>query len=351
MSRIVAYRAVMLAGALVAAWLLFWQLTALLLAVILTVIVALPLTAATDRLHAWHIPRPVAATGTMALVVALIVGFTYLVGPTLAAQVKAFVSELPALVDRVRAQLGLATGSTAGFELQAFIEQYFADPGRLLGRVGSVVTTVVAIVGGVLLVIFAAVYAAINPQPLVDGALRIVPPHRRGHARVVMCRVRVSWLGWLKGTAVDMVLTGVLTYVALSVLGLRHALVFSLLTAVLEVVPYLGPILAALAPVLYALTQSIELAALTLVVFTAIQQIEGHVIIPLVMAKTVELHPAVIALGVVIMGQLFGLMGILLAVPLLAAMVILVEEFWVLPHEKASERRQSRPAVPVGDTS
>ncbi len=179
-----------------------------------------------------------------------------------------------------------------------------------------------------------ALYAAINPRPLVAGAIRLVRPERRNHAVRILDRIRTSWLGWLKGTAIDMVLTGGLSFAALSLLGIRHALVFALLTALLEVVPYFGPILAAIPPVLYALTQSVELALLTLAVYTVIQQVEGNVIVPLVMAQTVRLHPALLAIGVVVIGQLFGLMGVLLAVPILTAGVVLVQELWVLPRER-----------------
>jgi len=332
------YRAVLLAGALLAAWSLFWQLTVLVLATLLTVIVALPLTAATDRLERLRVPRPVGAIGTVLLALAAVVGLAVLVAPTVVTQVDRAVDEIPAVVDRLQKRLGLDTpGRDAGFEVQGMIQSYLDDPSRLAGRVRDVLSTTVAFAGGIVLVILTAVYAAINPRPLVTGLVRLVPPAGRDHAEHILDRLRTSWLGWLKGTAVDMLLTGLLTYGALSLLGLEHALVFALLTALLEVVPYFGPVLAAIPPTLYALTQSVELAVLTLAVFTLIQQIEGNVIVPLVMAQAVRLHPALLALGVVVVGQLFGLMGVLLAVPILTALVVLVQELWVRPREAAAD--------------
>lgn len=100
----------------------------------------------------------------------------------------------------------------------------------------------------------------------------------------ILRRLRRDWLGWLKGVAVDSVLTGALTYGART----RPWLVFAVLTGLLEVVPYFGPILAAVLP---TLTQSVELALLTLALFTVIQQVEGNVIVPLVMSQAVRLHP------------------------------------------------------------
>ncbi len=75
-----------------------------------------------------------------------------------------------------------------------------------------------------------------------------------------------------------------------------------------------------------------------LIVYTLVQQFEGNVTIPLVMSRTVKLHPAVIALGVVVVGQLFGFVGLIVAVPILSMIMILVEELWVKPMEKAERR-------------
>jgi predicted PurR-regulated permease PerM len=105
------------------------------------------------------------------------------------------------------------------------------------------------------------------------------------------------------------------------------------------VVPYFGAILGAIPPVLFALTDSPGKALAALAVYIAVQQIEGNLIIPLVMARTTRLHPAVIAIGVVVVGQLFGVVGLFVAVPIVSGIVILTEEFWVREVEAAHEER------------
>ena len=94
-------------------------------------------------------------------------------------------------------------------------------------------------------------------------------------------------------------------------------------------VPYFGPIAASMPPILFALADSPEKALLVAIVFIVVQQIEGNITIPLVMSQTVRLHPAVIAVGVVIVGQLLGFIGLFVAVPLHVAVRDLVEEIWV----------------------
>ncbi len=155
-------------------------------------------------------------------------------------------------------------------------------------------------------------------------------------------RLRSAWIGWMQGVAVDMVVTGVLLYVGLTIVGLDFAIFFAVLSALLVVVPYFGAIAGAIPPTLFALTDSPGKAVIVLVVYVAVQQIESNVTIPLVMAQTVRLHPAVIAIGVVIVGQLFGFIGLFVAVPILSLIVIGTDEFWVKPLEEAEAARVAR---------
>ena len=108
------------------------------------------------------------------------------------------------------------------------------------------------------------------------------------------------------------------------------------------VVPYFGAIVGAIPPVLFALTDSPGKALAVLIVYVLVQQIESNLIIPLVMSRTTRLHPALIAIGVVVVGSLFGVVGLFVAVPIISAVVILTEENWVREIEAAHEQRAHR---------
>jgi predicted PurR-regulated permease PerM len=162
-----------------------------------------------------------------------------------------------------------------------------------------------------------------------------------------MSRLRTAWVGWMQGVAVDMFVSGLLLYIGLSIIGLEFAIFFAVLTALLSVVPYFGAIISGIPPVLFALTDSPGKALLVMVVYVLVQQFEGNVTIPLVMSRTVKLHPAVIAFGVVVVGQLFGFIGLIVAVPILSLLVVLVEEVWIKPMERADlERRREEIDLP-----
>jgi predicted PurR-regulated permease PerM len=132
------------------------------------------------------------------------------------------------------------------------------------------------------------------------------------------------------GLGISMLLIGALLYVTLHfVVGLPFALVFSVLSALAETVPYIGALASGVPPVAFALTISPGTAVEVLAIYVAVHQVEANVIGPLVMSRAVHLHPAVIAFGVVAVGEVFGFLGLLVAVPILSLTTVLIDELWV----------------------
>jgi predicted PurR-regulated permease PerM len=348
-SRTVLYKAILLAAGLAVLGLLFRQLVTLMLAVLMTVIIAIPLSAGADRLerHGW--PRPLgvlagmlAGLGALAIILALVI-------PPFVDETEQFVDDVPGIVNDLRDRIHDVTGATTediGDQVQEFLQGYVDEPERLIGPITEIGLSVVGVLGAFILMLVTAFYMASNPQPLVDGMVSLVPPARRDRARVVIARMRSAWIGWMQGVAADMAISGTLLYIGLTIIGLDFALVFAVLSALLVVVPYFGAIVGGIAPVLFALTDGPGTALLVLAVYVAVQQIEGNLIIPLIMSRTVRLHPAVIAVGVVLVGQVFGFVGLFVAVPLISALVILADELWVKPTEADHERRR-RPDIEV----
>ncbi|HET8820603.1 MAG TPA: AI-2E family transporter [Thermoleophilaceae bacterium] len=339
-----AYRTVLLAAGLLLFGLLFRQLVTLLLAILTVVILAIPLAAAARKLERFGVPRPVGALVTLLGGLAALGLLIYLLIPPFVDQTNEFVEDVPAIVkdlEKVYADItGQSTGEV-GDKVQRFFERYTDDPDRLIGPLTSIGLNVAGILGALVLILITAYYIAIRPDPLVNGLVRLAPPPRREHLRHVLGRIRQSWIGWMEGVAIDMLVTGVMLYVALTIVGLDFAIFFAVLSALLVVVPYFGAIAGAIPPTLFALTDSPGKALLVLGAYILVQQLESNVTIPVIMAQRVRLHPAVIAIGVVVVGQLFGFVGLFVAVPILSLIIIAVEEFWVKPIEEghAVDRR------------
>ena len=346
----VVYRAVLLAAGLLLFGLLFRQLVTLLLAILVTIVFAIPLAAAATRFERRGLPRPIGALIALLGGLAVLALLITLLIPPFIDQTDEFVDAVPGIVDDLEGTYADITGEDAsdvGDRVQEFVEKWTDDPERLIGPITSIGVNVAGVLGALVLILITAYYMAIRPEPLVEGMVSLFPPSRRDHARHVLDRVRRSWIGWMEGVIVDMVATFVLTFIGLTLIGLDFAIFFAVLSALLVVVPYFGSIAGAIPPVLFALTDSPGKALLALAVYVLVQQIESNVTIPIVMSHRTRLHPAMIAIGVLVVGQLFGFVGLFVAVPILSLIVIATEEFWVKEIEEIDrDRRLSRIELP-----
>jgi predicted PurR-regulated permease PerM len=342
----------LLAAGLLVLGLLFRQLVTLLLAALITVIIAIALAEVGSRLERRGIPRPLGVLAGLLGGLLVIAGVLALIIPPFIDETNQFADDVPRIADDLRDQLEDTTGAEPGEvadRVEEFVQDYTDDPSRLIGPITSIGVSVAGIVGALLLMLITAYYMALRPEPLLDGLVRIVPPTGRPIAQRVISRLRSAWIGWMQGVLVDMLVSGLLLYIGLSIIGLEFAIFFAVLTALLSVVPYFGAIASGIPPVLFALTDSPGKALLVMGVYVLVQQFEGNVTIPLVMSRTVKLHPAVIAFGVVVVGQLFGFVGLIVAVPILSLIVVLVEEVWINPMEEGSLQLDQRDDHPGED--
>ena len=331
------YRAVLLAFVLVVAALVFKALITLIMGVLIVVIIAVPLSAFATRLKRFGIPRGVGATLALLIGLALFGGFLALIVPVFSHEINQFVNKLPSIVDGLRHRVAGLTGtspSKVGKQIQDYINSYTHHPTKLLGPAETIGASVVGAILALIVALLTALYTAINPDPLSGGLIRLCPPQRRMKAEVVMGRLRTAYIGWMKGMVIGMLVLGGLTYVGLRLVGLPFAAFFAVFTAVAMIIPYFGALASSIVPILYALTFSTEKAILVAVVYILAHQLESNVIQPQVVARNVELHPALVAIGVVAVEQLFGFVGLIVAVPILVTIKILIEELWVVPVEE-----------------
>ncbi len=330
------YGAILLGAVLVVAGLVAQQLASLILVTMLTIIASLPLSVSADRLAPLGIPRPLGALIGLVAGIAVVAGGLALLLPPLIDQAQRLITDAPHLLRIAEVKLSTVTGDRPGHvaaQLQRDLTTFVRNPSQLLGPITTIGASVASIVGGVVIGIITAYYIAAQSEPLTNALLSLFSPGTRPRAEATLGRIRAAWLGWLRGLAVSMVLIGVMLYVALGlVVGLPFALVFAVLSACAEVVPYLGALVSGIPPVAFALTISPTRALVVLIVYILVHQIEANIIGPLVMARAVRLHPAVIAVGVVAVGEVFGLLGLIIAVPILSLIAILVDVLWIAPR-------------------
>ena len=192
-----------------------------------------------------------------------------------------------------------------------------------LGRIASSVSIAVT---GFVVVCVPSVFLAIDPQLYVAGLMRLVAPPRRARVREVLEAVASARRWWLVGRFSAMAAVPVLTFGGLFALGVPLAVVLAVIAGVLTFVPYLGPLLAA---VLIGFAESSELALWVAGLALTVQLLENNLLTPLVQQRAVSLPPAVLIVAQLLLGALFGLLGLLLATPVAVAAIVLCQAFYV----------------------
>jgi predicted PurR-regulated permease PerM len=336
---------VLLAAALGIAYLAFHELVTLVITLVVTLIIAIPLAMMADLFERRRLPRALGAL--LALVVGLgaVAAVLALVIPAFVEQGQRFIDAIPGTFDTVRLQISDATGAEeneVGRRIQEYIQGYADEPIRLVGPAAQVGLGVAGLLGTLVVVLLTAFYMALKPRPLVDGLLSLFPQRRHADVERVLREVRKAWMGWLRGVGIDMLVTGTLLYIGLMLVGLEFALVFAVLGALFVLIPYFGAVAGGIPPVLFALADSPGTAAIVFGLYVLVQLIEGNVIIPVVMSRQVSLHPAVIIIGVVVVGRVIGVVGLLVGVPLISATLILVRAIYVEPLAREDDRRHSQ---------
>lgn len=209
-----------------------------------------------------------------------------------------------------------------------------------LGKAGEVaVPALLGLVSGataIILVIVLGAFLVAAPESYRDGLRRLVP---RGRERVFDEAFRRTGGGlrrWVGGILVSMTIMGTLCAIGLEIAGVNDWLLLGLLTFAGTFVPYVGAIASAIPGLLVALSQSPHRALLALLVYLGVHLVEGYLVAPLVMRRAVEVRPALLLVGQGTMAAIFGLLGAVVATPMLVCAQVLVEYFWV-------ERAQGKP--------
>lgn len=209
------------------------------------------------------------------------------------------------------------------------LAQLISDPGRLFGHVHQAVTGAYAVVINTIVIVCLGMFFAANPGGYRDGVLSLFPVASRGRIGNVMNEMGRTLRGWLLGQIVrNSILAATLGF-ALHLLGLPGASLLGLQAGVANFIPYLGPLIAAGPVALVAMPLGASTLVWTLVVYFAIQTLEGFVVAPLIQREAVNVPPAWTLLAIVIFGAMFGAMGIALAAPLLAVGRIAVLRLYV----------------------
>ncbi len=257
--------------------------------------------------------------------------FIYMVFPLFFDEFKNISTTYPALQKQILSSIEQIAPLPVASDIKISVQGLLAIPADYLSKLGGGIADFAsAVFGGllsfVLLVVFSFYLAA--QEKGIETFLRMVTPLAYEPYIIHLWIRSQKKLGrWLQAQILLGAIIGVLVFFGLTFLGVEHALLFAFLAAAFEIIPVVGPILAAVPAVIVAFLDSSVLGFFTLILYVVAQQVESHVIVPVVMRKTVGLSPLIVVFALVVGGKVGGIFGILLAVPIMAIMAELLEDW------------------------
>jgi predicted PurR-regulated permease PerM len=296
-----------------------------------SVVIASAVEPAAHWLSRYKIPRVLGVLFIYLSTFSLLGLIFYLAAPPLLAELSGFISELPRYLEKNFEPKNIFSFIPS---LPTGFSDIFRDSIRVLEEPFTTTAAgffgaVAAIFGGALsliLIIVISFYLSVQEHG-IENFLRIVTPKEyEGYILDLWSRSRrkIGW--WLQGQFLLGVLVGVLVFLGLTILGVRYALLLAILSAIFEVIPVFGPVMAAIPAVGIAFIQKPVLGLAVLILYFIVQQFENHLIYPLVVQKTIGIPPLLVVLSLVIGATLAGFFGLFLAVPVATVLVELVND-------------------------
>jgi predicted PurR-regulated permease PerM len=210
-----------------------------------------------------------------------------------------------------------------------FTQWLLSDQGRLLNHVRLVLGGASSLLTGAVVITFLGILFAFDPAGYCESLVLLVKPSYRARTRAVMAEMGNVLRLWFVGLLVRIVLMTLCVWLALYLIGLPGPFVLGLQAGLSNFIPYLGPIVAGVPIALVAMPLGVSPLLSTVAVYTIIQSIEGYMIGPLIQRRAVEIPPAWTLVAIVLLGALFGVMGIALAMPMVAIGRIAIIRFYV----------------------
>lgn len=311
--------------------------------------VALILAAALDPWVDWmqekRVPRSIGIILIYLLSFVVIGSIIYLIIPPISMQVRELSNDFPRYLDKLTYGVEALKNLTVEYGVLDNIKNGLGGlSDALQNAAGGVFSTVTGIFGGIFsffLVLIITFYMTVEESAVKKLVWSIAPADHQTYIIQLVNRIQTKIGLWLRGQLVLSLIVAVLTYVGLTILGVKYALVLALIAGVAELVPYLGPILGAIPGVFLAFTQSPMLALFTGALYYVVQLVENNILVPKIMQKAVGLNPIISIAALMIGLQIGGIVGAILSIPVATAVSVIVKDLF--DHKEALEKTFTDP--------
>jgi predicted PurR-regulated permease PerM len=228
--------------------------------------------------------------------------------------------------------------------------------GQLAQAAGQLGVSVLPVLGGVadtvlsiLIVIFLSIYLLANPKMHQDALIRLFPVWYRPRAHAIFGRLDATLRGWVRATVISMALVGVGTWAGLALLGIQQAAALGVLAGLMSFIPNFGTIVALVPSMAVGIVQAPNNWGWVMVVIYGVSFAQSQIITPLLVSGSIRLPPVLVLLGQIVAGAFFGFLGLMLAVPITAILMVLVQEVYIkdILGDKAGDTAAVEPEAVV----
>lgn len=314
--------------------LFFYAIRDILILLLLSMVLAAALDPWVDWLKKRGLPRSLSLILIYAVLISVFVLSIALIIPPVVEQIGELYVSFPRVVNDFSKTLNSIQGFSVQYNLQANLSGFLREvqTGRTLT---SLFTTLGSFFGGLfgVFAILVMTFYMVIREDNIEKLVKLVSPEKYHSFLITVLRNISKKLGlWLRSQLILGLIVGVSVYVGLSIIGVKYALVLGLLSAVTELIPYIGPFIGAVPGVLIAFTQDPILGLGAAIIYLLVQLLENYLIVPKIMSKAVGISPLMVIIALLIGAKLAGIIGALLAVPVALIISTALKELDKVPE-------------------
>lgn len=290
-----------------------------------------------DFFERYHVPRGLAVLFIYIVGIAFLITAAVLILPPVLIELKTFSAVFAPFLPQVFGQntdFSLILQGSATESITRFIDTLRGSGiSAAIPQLMSIGSTAFGTLSAFTLVLILAFYSVSEKEVLIRAISSMMPSEYQSFATHAAMKVRTRLGAWLRGELMLMTSIAILTYIALTLIGIPNAIVLALLAGLFEIIPFVGPMLAGIPAVILAFAISPVYGVVTILAYILIQMIEGNILVPKIMQRATGLNPIFTLLIVLIGLRLGGIVGAILSIPLANAAAVFIEE--VLLERKA----------------
>tara|TARA_R100000935_G_scaffold44623_1_gene67494 strand:- start:177 stop:1220 length:1044 start_codon:yes stop_codon:yes gene_type:complete len=293
---------------------------------------------------AWIVRKTPIKYGLALFLVLLVIAvffflITLLIGQSMVDQAKEMIETLPRSLQNLKEQISQTSlGQILFNKLPNDLGDLLKNRDEVMSRIVGSFSTTVGAIANFFIIIVTGIFLASSPGIYTKGFIRLFPLNFRPRLREVMEKTQKSLCMWMIAKLFSMIVVGVFTAIGLEILGMPMPYALAFIAALLSFIPNIGPYLALAPAILIALMQGGNMFIYVLILYFGIQMVESYLITPMIEKKMVHLPPALTLFWMVLLGVLTGILGLILATPILAALIVIIKELYVKDYLEANKK-------------